>query len=217
VTYNASTFVATLTPNAALAASTSYTATVTTAVKDLAGNSLAANVSWSFTTAAGPACPCTIWPSSATPANASVTDPNGVNLGVKFRADSNGYITGIRFYKGTSNTGTHVGRLWTSSGTQLATATFSGETASGWQQVNFATPVAVTAGTVYVASYFAPSGGYAANGGYFASAGTDNAPLHALQNGVSGGNGVYVYGSSPAFPSSTYNSTNYWVDVVFTP
>ena len=217
VSYNASTFVATLTPNAALAASTSYTATVTTAVKDLAGNALASNVSWSFTTAAGPTCPCTIWPSSATPATASVTDPNGVNLGVKFRADSNGYITGIRFYKGTANTGTHVGRLWSSSGTQLATATFSGETASGWQQVNFATPVAVTAGTVYVASYFAPNGNYAANGGYFAAAGVDNAPLHALQNGASGGNGVYVYGSSPAFPSSTYNSTNYWVDVVFTP
>ena len=62
----------------------------------------------------------------------------------------NGYITGIRFYKGSGNTGTHVGHLWTSTGTLLATATFSNETASGWQQVNFATPVAITAGTTYV-------------------------------------------------------------------
>ena len=43
---------ATYTPNAGLAGSTQYTATVTTAVKDVAGNSLAANTSWSFTTTA---------------------------------------------------------------------------------------------------------------------------------------------------------------------
>ena len=216
VTYNTSTFVATLTPSTSLAASTTYTATVTTAVKDVAGNALAANVAWSFTTAAGPACPCTIWPSSAVPVVVSDGDTAAVNLGVKFKSDVNGYITGIRFYKGAANTGTHVGRLWTSGGAQLATATFSGESASGWQQVNFATPVAVTANTVYVASYFAPNGRYAGDGGYFATAGRDNAPLHALQNGTSGGNGVYAYGSSPAFPSSSFNSTNYWVDVVFT-
>ncbi len=75
--------------------------------------------------------------------------------------------------------------------------------------------VAITAGTVYVASYFAPVGHYAGDGAYFATKGVDNGPLHALQNGVSGGNGVYVYGSASAFPSSTYNSANYWVDVVF--
>ena len=89
-------------------------------------------------------------------------DPNAVSLGVKFRSDVNGFITGIRFYKGSANTGTHVGSLWTSGGQLLATATFTNETASGWQQANFATPVAITANTVYVASYHAPNGGYAA-------------------------------------------------------
>ncbi len=78
-------------------------------------------------------------------------------------------------------------------------------------------PVAVTANTVYVASYLAPVGNYAYTSSYFASTGADNAPLHALQEGVSGGDGVYVYGSAKAFPSSTWNATNYWVDVVFTP
>ncbi len=43
----------------------------------------------------------------------------------------------------------------------------------------------------------------------------DNAPLHALANGVSGGNGVYSYGTGSAFPNQTFNSSNYWVDVVF--
>jgi hypothetical protein len=48
---------ATFTPTAALAASTTYTATITTNVTDVAGNKLAANKVWSFTTTAtaGPA------------------------------------------------------------------------------------------------------------------------------------------------------------------
>jgi hypothetical protein len=68
---------------------------------------------------------------------------SAVELGVKFQSDVAGKIAGIRFYKATANTGTHVGNLWSSAGTKLATATFSGETASGWQQVSFATPVAI--------------------------------------------------------------------------
>ena len=66
-----------------------------------------------------------------------------------------------------------------------------------------------------MASYLAPNGRYSGDNNYFASAGVLNGPLEALQNGVSGGNGVYVYGSSLAFPASTWNSSNYWVDVVF--
>jgi len=42
---------ATFTPSNILAAGTAYTATITTGAKDLAGNALAANTVWSFTTA----------------------------------------------------------------------------------------------------------------------------------------------------------------------
>jgi PKD repeat protein len=158
-----------------------------------------------------------IWSSSARPVTAADNDTNAVNLGVKFRSTRNGRITGIRFYKSTANTGTHVAALWTASGQKLAQATFTNETASGWQQVNFATPVAITANTVYVASYLAPRGRYAGDNSYFATRGVTNGPLTALQNGVSGSNGVYRYGSSVAFPNNSYQSTNYWVDVVFQP
>jgi hypothetical protein len=143
-------------------------------------------------------------------------DPNAVELGVKFRADVNGYISGIRFYKGPSNTGTHVGNLWTSTGTLLATATFTGESASGWQQVSFPAAVPITANTTYVASYFAPAGGYAVNQGAFTSSGVDTPPLHALVSGVDGANGVYTYSAGSAFPTQSFNASNYWVDVVFT-
>jgi hypothetical protein len=153
---------------------------------------------------------------SATPATASSPDPNSVELGVKFRSDIGGFVTGVRFYKGPGNTGTHVGDLWTASGTLLARATFTGETTLGWQTVTFSQPVPITANTTYVASYLAPAGNYAINSGFFAANGFDNAPLHALKNGLDGGNGVYLYSATPAFPTNTSQSSNYWVDVLFT-
>ncbi|MEJ0038427.1 MAG: DUF4082 domain-containing protein [Gammaproteobacteria bacterium] len=220
VAFNASTNVATLTPTAALAASTVYTATVkggTTApvVTDLAGNKLAANVSWTFTTTAGGGCPCTLWPATTIPVVASESDGNSVQLGVKFRADVAGFVTGIRFYKGTANTGTHIGTLWASTGgSPLASATFQSETTSGWQEVQFSSPVSVQANTTYIAAYYAPNGNYAADSGYF-SGGVDNGVLHAPSDASASGNGVYIYGSSSDFPNQTWGSTNYWVQPVF--
>lgn len=221
VTYDANNRTATLTPNSPLATSATYTATIKGGstdprVKDQAGNALAANYTWSFTTTSNTPSPISIWNSSATPTNPSDPDTNAVELGVKFRANVNGSITGIRFYKGSSNTGLHVGNLWTSSGTLLRSANFTNETASGWQQVNFSTPVPITANTVYVASYHTSVGRYAADPGYFATAGVSNSPLYALRNGESGSNGVYKYGASSNFPNDSYQSSNYWVDVVFT-
>src|SRR5208337_1579352 len=165
---------------------------------------------------APPSCPCTIWPSSATPGTLDSLDANPYELGVKFTADFNGTITGIRFYKSAANTGTHTGNLWSAAGTLLGSATFTGESASGWQQVSFATPVAVTANTVYVASYSTTVGHYSFDSNYFATAGVDNPPLHALENGVSGGNGLFA--TTPGvFPNTSFNSGNYWVDLVYVP
>jgi YVTN family beta-propeller protein len=222
VTYAAATQSATLTPTSALAPATAYTLSVrggsdAPQVRDAAGNVLASTFSSSFTTAtaAGPACPCTIWPSSAVPAVSATSDAGSVNLGVKFRSDIAGYITGVRFYKGSGNGGTHVGSLWSSSGQLLAQATFTNESASGWQQVNFGAPVAIVANTTYVASYLAPVGRYAIDTQQFASVGVDAPPLRALSTAAGGGNGVYAYAAGSTFPTSTYNASNYWVDVVF--
>ena len=61
---------ATLNPSADLDTNTQYTVTVSASVTDASGNALGAADTWTFTTAAPPAfnCPCSIWPSSATPA-----------------------------------------------------------------------------------------------------------------------------------------------------
>ena len=221
VTYNNSTFTATLQPSVPLQPSTNYTAVVKggptdPTVKDLSAIPMGASVTWSFATASPPgSCPCTIWTSAATPVLVDSGDPNAGEFGVRFRSDVSGFITGIRYYKSSTNTGTHVGNLWSNTGALLATATFSGESSTGWQQVNFASPVAVTAATTYVATYFAPVGHYSVDQNTFLTTGIDNVPLHALANGVDGSNGVFAYSATTTFPTSTFNSSNYWVDVVF--
>jgi hypothetical protein len=161
-------------------------------------------------------CPCTIWPGTASPVVPDAGSYSPLELGVQFRSESNGYITGIRFYKSAANTGTTVGNLWSSSGTLLASATFpvTGETNSGWQQVNFSSPVPITANTMYVASYHTIVGHFALDHNYFVSSGVDNSPLHA-PGGAGGANGVYTFAATSTFPTQTYNSENYWVDVVF--
>jgi YD repeat-containing protein len=183
--------------------------------RDAAGNQAAAStVSVTVSNASTGSCPCSLWSASTTPARIETTDTQAAELGIRFKADVAGTITGIRFYKGSGNTGTHVGHLWSASGTLLATATFAGETASGWQQVQFSTPVAATANTIYVASYHTNVGQYAVDNAYFAAAGVDRTPLHAPGSVSTAPNGVYVYGAS-AFPTNSYQASNYWVDVTF--
>jgi uncharacterized protein (TIGR03437 family) len=157
-----------------------------------------------------------IWPSTAVPAISEATDTAAVDVGVKFRSTVAGYVTGVRFYKGAQNTGTHTGSLWSSSGALLARVNFKNESASGWQQALFSTAVSINANTTYVVSYHAPKGRYSQNTGYFAGSGVANDTLRALKDGEDGGNGVYQYGTASKFPNATSQSSNYWVDVVFT-
>ena len=172
-------------------------------------------------------CPCSIWGTNVTPATPDSGDPASIDVGVQFQSSINGYITGIRFYKSSANTGTHIGNLWSSTGQLLASATFTNETASGWQQVNFSQQVPVTKNTTYVASYFAPKGHYSEDGYYFYTTppmGTDptitnvnSPPLQALRNTNGVVNGVYSYSGSSTFPTSSANASNYYVDPVFSP
>lgn len=142
----------------------------------------------------------------------TLTDPDrvSVELGVKFSPTVNGTISGIRFYKSRSNTGRHIGTLWSSQGKQLARVTFSKESASGWQQARLAHPVAVRKGVTYVASYLAPSGRYSSATQGFSK------PYRSKSLTVPVGGGVYAYGRG-GFPSKTWNNSNYYVDVMFTP
>lgn len=156
----------------------------------------------------------TLWPATTVPSVVDAGADRGVELGVRFTSDVSGYITGIRFYKASTNSGTHVGNLWSATGTKLASATFTNETASGWQQVTFPAPVAISANTVYVASYYCPAGHYSDNQGYFATT-YNSVPLHAAADSSTAFNGVYAYNTVSSFPNMRGYATNYWVDVAF--
>lgn len=157
----------------------------------------------------------TIWPHTTTPAVAAWPDNGSVELGVKVTPAVDGTITGVSFYKGATNTGTHTGHLWGSTGAPLATATFTGETASGWQTALFPAPVAVTAGNTYTASYLAPSGNYAYDSPT-QPGGLSNQVTNSAGDLTATG-GVYVYTPTGGWPTTSSGGGNYWVDVAFTP
>jgi hypothetical protein len=152
----------------------------------------------------------TLFAPSTVPARTTIDESASVELGVRFSADVPGEVTGVRFYKGAGNVGTHVGSLWASTGVRLATVTFVGETAGGWQTAYFPARLSLAPGATYTVSYLAPNGHFPATPGTFP---LDNAPLHA----PAGNNGVYHYGPGDIFPTSTYLDTDYGVDVVFKP
>jgi len=205
--YDQSTHVVTFTPTKPLTNSTKYTATVV--AQDAQGKGISSTSSWSFTTAdpdqVDGKCPCSLFNDSTTPDVLDAADPNAVTLGVRFASTTDGTVTGVRFYKGPGNTGTHVGALWTADGTMLASATFENETSSGWQIVNFDEPVSITKDTTYVASYRTTVGEYSTIPGAFAAGSISRGPLHADA-------GMFNYSDGSPVNAS---STNYLVDVVF--
>jgi hypothetical protein len=148
-----------------------------------------------------------------TPSQPNETDGAGsagdYELGMRFSASVNGQITGIRYWKAASETGTHTGRIWSSTGTLLASVAFTGETASGWQTKALATPLNITAGTQYIVSVNVTSR-YAATTSGFSSA-VSNAGLTAPV-----GAGIFS-GTPGSFPTASYSNTNYFRDVVFVP
>jgi hypothetical protein len=146
-----------------------------------------------------------------TPVIPNITDNTSYELGVKFRSSQAGTITAIRYYKAASeSTVTHTGRLWSSAGAQLASAVFTGESASGWQVATLASPLGVAANTTYVVSVNVGSY-YAATNNALASSIT-NGPLSTVADGANG-----VFGVAGAFPKSSWSNSNYFRDVVFSP
>ena len=210
VAYDPASLTAALTPSSPLADTSVYTLEVTTGVRGSDGGYLVTQANRGFTTGV---CPCQLFPLALAPVRTTVPSADGhgsssYELGVKVTVDQPMLLSSIRFYKDGRETGVHTGNVWTSSGVKLATAIFGNETASGWQQQALATPLQLQPGTVYVISvninayYVATSAGLATQ---FSSG-----PLHSVADGA---DGVYAL-TGGSFPSQTWNSTNYFVDVL---
>jgi hypothetical protein len=158
-----------------------------------------------------------LWDLSVVPATPNWHDTTGsVELGVRFITSEEVMVTGVRFYKGDSNTGTHFGTLWNATGDLLATGDFTDESSDGWQDLMFDSPVTIVPGQTYVASYWAPNFYYAAENDYFSSQQVTIGPITALQAVDADSNGVYSYSATSTFPSFSYRNTNYWVTPLWT-
>lgn len=153
---------------------------------------------------------------NGSPMSAVFPDNNAVTLGVKFYSTQAGSISGIRFYRGATNSAGYVVKLFSGAGARLAQARSTGDTCTVpcWEQINFSAPISIAANTTYIAAYYTSNGRYAGDNNGLTN-GKTSTPLIAPASAQSGGNGVYTY--STGFPNQTYKATNYWVDIAFTP
>ena len=174
----------------------------------VSGVAMTSNFVSKFTTSGPEACPCSLMETTTTPVVSNSQDVDAVTLGLRFTSSADGKIKGLRYYRDAANTGTHTGKLWKTDGTELASLTFD-DSGTGWQSATFSSPISITAGTTYVASYYAPNGHYSANVGGFADT-MVNTPLSSAGSG-----GYYLYGNG--FPDRSYLGTNYYVDVMYVP
>jgi len=131
--------------------------------------------------------------------------------GTVFASSISGQITALRYWKTSSDSGTHTGRLWrVSDQALLATVTFSSSSTTGWQTQSLSAPVSITAGTQYLVTvstqrYY----GYTSNG-------LGSVITNGYLSTIVGNNGLYGT-TIGAYPTQTNKQTNYFRDVVFVP
>jgi hypothetical protein len=140
------------------------------------------------------------------PQNPVDTDNAAGEYGMVFASSVPGQITGVRYWKSSSDTGTHTGRLWrVSDRALLATVTFSGGSSTGWQTQSFPSPVTISANTQYLVTVSTPRY-YGFTQAGLASTIT-NGPLSTMV----GGNGLYGL-TLGAYPTLSWNNSNYFRD-----
>lgn len=207
---------------------TTYTATLKggtgSTVKNAGGIALANDYSWTFTTASTNTCPCSLKDRVAPSGTGSFDDSGTVELGIKVKPSTNGYVTAIRFYKPIISTETsHTGNIWNSSGTKLATVTFSNESDYGWQEARLSSPLRVSEDQLYIISYGSSTATYVATpnaltgtnfgSGYLKAYADQSSENTAFSSGTRNSVFATTAGNYPNVGST--NGSYYWVDAVF--
>ncbi len=148
------------------------------------------------------------------PTTIETGDPADYELGMRFTANTSGVINELRYFRGAADANdsdTRVLNLWQANGLLVGSVTVTSAVgASGWQVGTLSVPVAIEAGATYVVSY-GTTQNYAITGNYFSTAHTG--PDGAL----TAGSGVFAPDTTGAFPTMSFNASNYWVDVNFVP
>jgi uncharacterized protein DUF4082 len=138
-----------------------------------------------------------------TPASFGAASP-GYEVATQLSSSRGGVIKGLRFYRAPGETGDNVLRLWTDTGTLLASARFvdNGSGASGWQQVSVG-GVPISAGVRYRVSVNTNTMQSKTNCGL--GSGLTNGPLTAHQG---------FWGQPMGSMPTNGSCSNFFVDVV---
>ena len=157
-----------------------------------------------------------------------VGDVLDYTFGVQFSVSQVATLTGIWFYSpGSASDLPATIALYAVSGASLVhseTPSWSGAAGSGWVRAPFSSPPSLTASTSYKGTVLHTGSGnwYAATAHYWdttgpGAGGISNGPLSAPNNaGGDGGQDTFNIGASLTYPPSSFNATNYWVDVEVT-
>ncbi|GAO01930.1 DUF4082 domain-containing protein [Anaeromyxobacter sp. PSR-1] len=173
----------------------------------------------------------TLWSLDTTPAasdrlNDTYEASGRITLGVTFQANRDGNVTGVRHWKSTNSTSetTHL-TLWSINGTKLAETVNPPNASGAWIGTDFSSPVHITSGTWYRASYTVKTGSgatgfdYSRTTGYFLTDPRITGSLAACVDGNPYPNGMYSYSGAGNTGSSFSNTSaaqaNYWVTPVF--
>lgn len=164
-----------------------------------------------------------IWPATNGP-DTSGDDGSSINVGTEFSVSGQAWVTGLRFYRGTTSVNPDSLRLYrvdsSSTGTLLGEITSPTPTGTGWQEFDLPSPVELTPAQAYKVVAHMPTH-YTATGGYWSggpgAGGLVNGILTApdTSTAVGGGQGTFKYGVA-AFPDGSFGGGNYWVDVLVT-
>ena len=157
----------------------------------------------------------TLFAEAGGPAAISTSDPTSYELGVRFVASGDGAVTSLRYWRGVEDAGDTDARtltLWNAAGTALASVTVESLPGQwGWQTGMLESPVLIVEDAIYVVSY-GTADNYVYTSGFFADTWTGPDGYLSAPGG-SAANGVFAAGAPGAFPTTSYNATNYWVDL----
>ncbi len=211
------------TPSANLAAGTLFEATITTGAKDLAGNALVSDYTWSFTTGAALDTTAPTVPSS-TPVDGTIGIPRNTNVIATFSEEMNPATLTTATFKVTGPGATPVSGAITYSGTHAIFTPFANLAASTLFEATITTGAKDLAGNALASAFTwsfttgasAPEGpapvllGTAGNFVILAKSGIDTVPTSAITGdiGVSPIDSTAITGFSLVMDASNVFSTS---------
>lgn len=159
------------------------------------------------------------------PPTAAVGDDSAITFGVEFTVSQSVALRQIGFFQATSNspsTATRQVGLYSTTdgltGTLLAGPFDLPVSGPGWTFHTLASPVTLNPGTVYRAAVLYPAGRWVQTVDFFATVGrstpSGNATAPPVATALQNAQMSFTTGASLSFPTSTFDESNYWIDVV---